>query len=210
MNARASMQKRSTRLDLCARQLCQQKVAELHTTPLSGPTAMKALLKRKPMPISQSLLAEFEGQVPATRKFLERLPDDQLSWKPHPKSMTAGQLAYHLALVPGGVVRGAQQDQIASPGFHFPQPETKQQILDTFDQSVVTVREVLPQFDDAAMNATWRIVDGDQEVAAMPRNSLLRDIMLNHWYQHRGQFSVYLRLLNVPVPATWGPSADEC
>lgn len=158
------------------------------------------------MPISQTLLAEFEGQAPATRKFLERLPDDQLSWKPHPKSMTAGQLAYHLALVPGGVARGAQQDRIAPPGFHFPQPENKQQILDTFDQSVATVRDVLPQFDDAAMNATWRIVDGDQEVTAMPRAALLRDIMLNHWYQHRGQFCVYLRLLNVPVPATWGPS----
>jgi uncharacterized damage-inducible protein DinB len=161
------------------------------------------------MPIAQALLAEFEAQAPVTRKFLERLPDNKLTWKPHPRSMTAGQLAYHLASVPGGVVRGAQQNQIAPPDFQFPQPATLQEILDTFDQSVATVREVLPSFDDAAMNATWRIVAGDQEIAAMPRVAFLRNIMLNHWYQHRGQFCVYLRLLDVPVPSSWGPSADE-
>ena len=161
------------------------------------------------MLIAQSLLAEFEAQAPVTRKFLERLPNDKLTWRPHAKSMTAGQLAYHLALVPGGVVRGAQKDQIAPPDFQFPQPTNVQEILDTFDQSVATVREVLPSLDDAAMNATWRIVAGDREIAAMPRVAFLRNIMLNHWYQHRGQFSVYLRMLDVPVPSSWGPSADE-
>ncbi|HEU5341378.1 DinB family protein [Edaphobacter sp.] len=161
------------------------------------------------MSIAKSLLAEFEEQAPVTRKFIERLPADRFTWKPHSKSMTAGQLAYHLALVPGQVVRGAQQDQITVPNFQFPQPATVREILDTFDQSIATVREVLPGFSDAAMNATWRVVAGDQEVAAMPRGAFLRNIMLNHWYQHRGQFCVYLRLLEVPVPSSWGPSADE-
>jgi uncharacterized damage-inducible protein DinB len=161
------------------------------------------------MTIAQSLLAEFEDQAPITRKFLERLPDGKITWKPHAKSMTAGQLAYHLASVPGGVVRGAQNDKIAPPGFIFPQPATLQEILDTFDQSIATVREVLPGFNDATMEATWRIVDGEKELAAMPRVALLRNIMLNHWYQHRGQFCVYLRLLDVPVPSSWGPSGDE-
>ena len=161
------------------------------------------------MLIAQSLLAEFEAQAPVTRKFLERLPNDKLTWKPHARSMTAGQLAYHLAFVPGVVVRGAQKDQIAPPDFQFPQPATVQEILDAFDQSVATVREILPLFDDDAMNATWRIVAGDQEIASMPRAAFLRNIMLNHWYQHRGQFSVYLRLLGVPVPSSWGPSSDE-
>ncbi|MBS1799753.1 MAG: DinB family protein [Acidobacteria bacterium] len=161
------------------------------------------------MSIAQSLLAEFEVQAPITRKFLERLPEGKLTWKPHAKSMTAGQLAYHLAFVPGGVVRGAEKDVIPPPGFQFPQPETVQSILEAFDQSIATVREVLPGFDDAAMNATWRIVDGEKEIAAMPRGAFLRNIMLNHWYQHRGQFAVYLRLLDVPVPTSWGPSADE-
>jgi uncharacterized damage-inducible protein DinB len=161
------------------------------------------------MPIAQSLLAEFETQAPVTRKFLERLPNDKLTWKPHSRSLTAGQLAYHLAFVPGGIVRAAQKNQIPPPDFQFPQPATVQEVLDAFDQSVVTVREVLPGFDDAAMDATWRIVAGDQEIAAMPRVAFLRNIMLNHWYQHRGQFCVYLRLLDVPVPSSWGPSADE-
>jgi len=161
------------------------------------------------MPIAQILLAEFEGQAPITRKFLERLPNKKLTWKPHPRSLTAGQLAYHLAVVPGGVVLGAQQNQIAPPDFQFPQPETVQEVLDVFDQSVATVRDVLPSFNDVAINATWRIVAGDQEIAAMPRVAFLRNIMLNHWYQHRGQFCVYLRLLDVPVPSSWGPSADE-
>lgn len=161
------------------------------------------------MSIAQSLLAEFEEQAPITRKFIERLPVNKLTWRPHPKSMSAGQLAYHLAFVPGGVVRGAQKDQIAPPDFQFPQPANVQEVLDAFDQSIAAVREILPSFDDAAMNATWRIVAGDQEIAAMPRAAFLRNIMLNHWYQHRGQFCVYLRLLEVPVPSSWGPSADE-
>ena len=161
------------------------------------------------MPIADILLAEFESQVPVTRSYIERIPADQLTWKPHPRSMTAGQLAYHLAFVPGGVARAAQQSQVSPPDFQHPQPATRQEILDTFDQSIATVREVLPTFDDAAMNATWRIVAGDKEIAAMPRVAFLRHIMLNHWYQHRGQFCVYLRLLDVPVPSSWGPSADE-
>ena len=88
------------------------------------------------MPIAQSLLAEFEAQVPVTRKFLERLPDNKLTRKPHPRSLTTGQLAYHLAFVPGGVVRGAQKNQIPPPDFQFPQPATLQEVLDTFDQSI--------------------------------------------------------------------------
>jgi uncharacterized damage-inducible protein DinB len=161
------------------------------------------------MSMAASLLAEFESQAPVTRKFLERLPEDKLTWKPHNKSMTAGQLAYHLAFVPGGVVQGAQKDQVPPPGFQFHQPASLQEIFDTLDRSIATVREVLPSFDDATMNATWRIVDGDKEIAAMPRVAFLRNIMLNHWYQHRGQFCVYLRLLDIPVPSSWGPSGDE-
>ncbi len=95
------------------------------------------------------------------------------------------------------------------PNFSFPQPESLSQILQTLKESITIVREVLPTFDDEAMNRSWRILAGEQEVLAMPRQALLRNVMLNHWYQHRGQFSVYLRLLNIPVPSSWGPSADE-
>ena len=78
-----------------------------------------------------------------------------------------------------------------------------------FEESIATVRSVLPKFDDAAMRETWRMNAGGREVLAQPRADFLRDVMLSHWYQHRGQFSVYLRMLNVAVPASWGPSGDE-
>ncbi len=160
--------------------------------------------------IAQSMLAEFEIQARVTRKFLERLPEDKLTWKPHEKSMTAGQLAYHLATVPGGVVRFVQNNPAQVPqAFNFPQPSSHDEILKAFDESIATVREHLPQFDDAAMNESWILMAGDKELAAQPRGRFVRDVMLSHWYQHRGQFSVYLRLLNIPVPASWGPSADE-
>jgi uncharacterized damage-inducible protein DinB len=159
--------------------------------------------------IARSLLGEFEEQAPITRRFLERLPEDKLTWKPHEKSMTAGQLAYHLAFVPGGVVRAAVNNSLKAPDFNFPQPSSHQEILKIHDEGVAAVRELLPKFDDAAMRETWRLLAGDKELLAQPRAGFLRDVMLNHWYQHRGQFSVYLRMLNIAVPASWGPSADE-
>jgi uncharacterized damage-inducible protein DinB len=162
------------------------------------------------MSIAKSLLAEFEVQAPITRKFLERLPEDKLTWKPHEKSMSAGQLAYHLADVPGGVVRFCQSNPAQAPDFgSFPQPASRKEILDKFEESIATVRSVLSKCDDANMRETWRLVAGGREVLAQPRGEFLRDVMLSHWYQHRGQFSVYLRILSVPVPASWGPSADE-
>jgi uncharacterized damage-inducible protein DinB len=162
--------------------------------------------------IAQAFLAEFEQQVPVTRRYIERLPEDKLTWRPHEKSMTAGQLAYHLAFVPGGVIRFVLNNPAQAPNFalpQFPQPATGDEILKKLDESLTTVREVLPTLDDAAMNETWRMVAGDKEVLARPRHLFLRDVMLSHWYQHRGQFCVYLRLLDIPVPASWGPSADE-
>src|SRR5262252_6246347 len=160
--------------------------------------------------IAQALLAEFEKQAPITRRFLERLPEDKLSWKPHEKSMSAGQLAYHLACVPGGVVRLAQQNPAQAPeGALFPQPANVGEVLKTFDESIATVRELLSKSDDGAMGETWRMLAGGHEVLVQSRAEFLRDVMLSHWYQHRGQFSVYLRMLNVAVPASWGPSADE-
>lgn len=162
------------------------------------------------MSIAQSLLAEFEIQASVTRRFLERLPEDKLTWKPHEKSMSAGQLAHHLAFVPGGVVRLVQNNPAQAPDFaEFPQPASRQEILNILEESVAAVRSLLPKFDDAAMRETWRLVAGGQEVLVQPRAEFVRDVMLSHWYQHRGQFSVYLRMLSVAVPASWGPSADE-
>jgi uncharacterized damage-inducible protein DinB len=160
--------------------------------------------------IALSMLAEFETQAPITRKFLERLPEDKLTWKPHEKSMTAGQLALHLATVPSGIVRFVGNNPAQAPKlFEFPQPASGAEILKANDEGLATVRELLPKFDDAAMKESWRMLAGDKAMFAQPRGEFLRDVMLSHWYQHRGQFSVYLRILNVPVPSSWGPSADE-
>jgi uncharacterized damage-inducible protein DinB len=159
--------------------------------------------------IAQAFLAEFETQTPITRRFLERLPEDKLTWKPHEKSMTAGQLAYHIAFTPGGVARFVQTNPAQAPNFAFPQPASCQEILKAFDESVAVVHELLPTIDDAEMAETWRLMAGDKVVLAQPRGLFLRDVMFSHVYQHRGQFAVYLRILNLPVPASWGPSADE-
>ena len=91
----------------------------------------------------------------------------------------------------------------------LPQPTSREECLKTFEESIATVREILPTFDEAAMNEVWRLSVAGNQAVAQPRHYFIRNVMLSHWYQHRGQFSVYLRLLGAPVPASWGPSADE-
>src|SRR5258708_35592934 len=150
------------------------------------------------MSFAQSIFAEFEAQAPITRTYLERLPGDRLTWKPHEKSMSAGQLALHIARVPGGAVRFVQQNPAQAPDFrNVPQPSSLREILNTFEESITTVRTQLPLFDDASMEETWRMVQGDTEVLAIPRAQFLRASMLSHWNQHRGQCSAYLRLFTV-------------
>jgi uncharacterized damage-inducible protein DinB len=160
--------------------------------------------------IADTFLAEFELQAPVTRRFLDRLPEEKLTWKPHQKSLTAGQLAFHLATVPGGISRFVGNNPAQAPGaFNFPQPASHDEILKALDESIATVRSQLAQYDDAAMTERWSMMAGGHEVMSVTRALFLRDIMFSHWYQHRGQFCVYLRLLNIPVPASWGPSGDE-
>lgn len=161
------------------------------------------------MTIATSLLAEFEQQAPVTRKYLERLPEARYAWKPHVKSLTAGQLAYHLAIIPGGVIRAVQHDTMPPPEFKFPAPADAGQVLDTMDSSIAAVRDLLPGLSDERMRATFRMSIDGRDLLAQPRADFLRNIMLNHWYQHRGQFSVYLRMMDIPVPSSWGPSADD-
>jgi uncharacterized damage-inducible protein DinB len=163
------------------------------------------------MQLAQSFLAEFEQEWPVTRRFLERLPEDKLMWKPHERSMTAGQLALHLAMAPGQVAELANADTAPAPDFSRPnpQPGSVREVLEALEQSVATVKRILTGLDDARMQGTWRAVLGGKELLSMPRAAVLRNILLNHWYQHRGQFSVYLRMLGQKVPASYGPSADE-
>ena len=161
--------------------------------------------------IATSLLAEFEQELIATRKFLERVPEDRLTWRPHEKSMTAGQLALHIAQSPEGVLRMSQPDEAAPPGFSEgrPQPAMLRDVLDALDHSAAYLRQTLPTMDDRRMRDTFRVVQGGRTLMALPRVAFLRSIMLNHWYHHRGQLGVYLRLLGATVPSSYGPSGDE-
>ncbi len=161
------------------------------------------------MTIAETFLGEFETEAQTTRKFLERLPEDKLAYKPHEKSKTAGNLAMHIATIPGVIVRAALEDQWSPPSGGTPEPKSVKEVLDAFDESVQTVRQVLPKIDDARMAAIWRLTSNGQELLAMPRAAFLRALMLNHWYHHRGQFGVYLRLMDCQVPSSYGPSGDE-
>ena len=161
------------------------------------------------MSISQTFIQELEQEAETTRRVLERVPSDRLAWKPHAKSMSLGQLALHVASTPGMVAEMAAQSSVSVPEFNQPEAKTTTEILSSLDESVAAAKSALERFDDAAMGETWRVMAGDQEVMAVPRVGVLRSIMLNHWYHHRGQLSVYLRLLDVPVPSIYGPSADE-
>ena len=163
------------------------------------------------MSISQAMLGEFEHEAQITRKFLERLPQDKLMWKPHEKSHTAGALALHIAIVPGFVVRMALMDESPVPDFAtlFKQPANVQEILAAHEKSVETVRQILPTLDDARLMANWSATREGKPVMTIPKVMVLRSIMLNHWIHHRGQFGVYLRLVGAKVPSSYGPSGDE-
>jgi len=162
------------------------------------------------MAIIEMLLQELEQEAQTTKRVLERVPDAELGWKPHPKSMSLGQLALHLATVPGGVAEMASLPGLdAPPAFVQPAAQTAAELVPALEQSVAKARTLLGGMDDRQAMELWTLKSGDQVLMKMPRAALLRAIMLNHWYHHRGQLSVYLRQLNVPLPSIYGPSADE-
>jgi uncharacterized damage-inducible protein DinB len=158
-----------------------------------------------------SLLNEFREEAEVTRRVLDRIPGDKLTWKPHPKSMSLGQLADHIAKVPGGIAKLTKQDSFDASQANFapPQPNTVEEIRTAFEQSVRDVEEYLSGMSDQTAKNTWRLMMKEKEVFSKPRMEVIRSLMLNHWYHHRGQLSVYLRLLDVAVPSIYGPSRDE-
>jgi uncharacterized damage-inducible protein DinB len=160
--------------------------------------------------IIDGMLQELEQEAQTTRRVLERVPEDQLAWRPHPKARTLGELAMHVAIVPGAVAELIGSPSPAQvPQFADPIPKSASELIPALDESIAKAKKVLGGMDDAALMATWRMMQGERELFAVPRVALLRSIMLNHWYHHRGQLSVYLRELDVPVPSIYGPSADE-
>lgn len=163
------------------------------------------------MTIAETLLQELEMEAVTTRRVLERVPEGQLSWRPAARSRTLGELSYHIASNPGSVSTMAALNPAPAPqpGQAEPVATSTAMLLATLEESMAQARQVLGAMSDDAVHEMWRMTAGGHELIAMPRLAFLRTVLLNHWYHHRGQLSVYLRELNVPLPSIYGPSADE-
>ncbi|HRC88007.1 MAG TPA: DinB family protein [Thermoanaerobaculia bacterium] len=155
------------------------------------------------------ILMELDQEGQTTRRVLERVPEDKLGWRPHAKSMTLGQLAFHVATTPGNVAEIASKESYEFQGFTQPEPASKAELLKAFEDSLAQAKSVLGGLSDEQAMATWTATKEGAVLMSLPRIGLLRAIQLNHWYHHRGQLTVYLRLLDVPLPSVYGPSADE-
>lgn len=161
------------------------------------------------MAMIDGLLQEFEQESQTTRRVLERVRDEQLEWRPHPKGRTLGELALHIATVPGAIATLAALPEVQAPDFTDPVPKSSAELLPALDDSIAKVNAHLAGMDDATFTQLWRLKNGDQVLFEVPRGAFLRSVMLNHWYHHRGQLTVYLRALGERVPSVYGPSADE-
>lgn len=166
------------------------------------------------MSIAQSLLPEFDHEMANTRKVIERIPDDKLTWKAHPKSNTIGWVGTHLAQIPqwGKELLTRESLDLAPNGEEADLVEpaaTTRQMLERFDANVAATRELIGSTSDEAFLADWSLLMTGEVIFTMPRIAVLRSFILNHSIHHRGHLCVYLRLNDIPVPALYGPSGDE-
>jgi uncharacterized damage-inducible protein DinB len=166
------------------------------------------------MRISDLFLPELDHEMAMTRKALERVPDDKFSFKPHEKSMEMGALALHIAMMPDWGADTLKTDSfdvapVDGPSYQMPTAKTTPEILALFDKNVAKLRAALAAAENEAMMTQWSLLNGGKPIFTMPRGAVLRNMIFNHLVHHRGQLSVYLRLNNIPVPAIYGPSADE-
>jgi uncharacterized damage-inducible protein DinB len=162
------------------------------------------------MALKDGLLAEYDHEMGTTRKLLERLPDDKLAWKPHEKSMALGELASHLGSIPtwGGLILNDTSFDLASRPSDLTPRTTRADILALFDDSTKRTRALMDKSDPEYL-VPWTLRRAGQDMFTMPRVAAFRSFVLSHLIHHRGQLSVYLRLNEIPVPAIYGPSADE-
>jgi uncharacterized damage-inducible protein DinB len=163
------------------------------------------------MNLSDALVAEFRHEAQTTRKLLERIPDEKLSWKPHPKSMTMGGLGTHIAHIPewAETIVNDRELDMSKTDTRAKERKSRKEILDYFDANVDKFAKVLAGKPDDQMFLTWTLRSGDHVVVELPRAVCLRSFILSHTIHHRGQLSVYLRENDIPVPSIYGPSADE-
>lgn len=163
------------------------------------------------MSIATPFLQELAMEAPTTRRVLERVPESSLSWRPHTKSMSLGQLALHVATLPqqlSDFVAGDELDFSAAAGAP-PAAESREALMKAFEASLAHAQRYLESLSDARAFDTWTLKNGETPLFSAPRVGVIRSFLFNHWYHHRGQLVVYLRLLDVPVPSVYGPSADE-
>jgi uncharacterized damage-inducible protein DinB len=180
----------------------------VHRSPLENGPLRTLCDKELPMPFGAALLPEFDQEMATTRRVLERVPSDKATWKPHPKSFPLGHLAQLVSWMPGWItttLREPALDLAKGGGYSF---ETTETLLHGFESNVAGARVALQETPDDVWAATWSLVHGSQVLWAAPRTVVVRN-HVNHLIHHRAQLTVYLRLLDVPVPATYGPSADE-
>jgi uncharacterized damage-inducible protein DinB len=162
------------------------------------------------MPFVDTLLPEFDHEMTLTRKVLERVPDDRLDWKPHAKSYAAGQLAQHLATIPLWGMLTLSQSDVDLAGMPPLEPlKTRTDILALFDGHAASARAALVGKSDAELKAQWALKRDGHVIFSMPKHAVWRSFVISHLIHHRAQLGLYLRLLDVPVPSTYGPSADE-
>jgi uncharacterized damage-inducible protein DinB len=166
------------------------------------------------MTIGQSMLPEFDQEMQSTRKVLERVPDEKWNWKPHDKSGTVGWYVAHIATLPGWTTMTVNTEEldyapVDGPSFQPPKVENRQQALDVFDKEAAEARAALAGVSDSDMMKDWTLKAGGQTIFVMPRIGCIRGMVMNHLIHHRGQLTVYYRLLGVPVPGLYGPSGDE-
>ena len=162
------------------------------------------------MALKDGLLMEFDHEMATTRKLLERIPDDKLSWKPHEKSMSLGGLGTHLGNIPnwaGTILNEASFDLAGAPP-NLQALTSRAAIVDAFDQAAAKTRAAMDKTDGEYLSP-WALKRGGQEMFSMPRVAAFRTFVLYHIVHHRGQLSVYLRLNSIPVPPIYGPTADE-
>jgi uncharacterized damage-inducible protein DinB len=161
------------------------------------------------MGIARPYIDELTQEAETTRRVLERVPDDKLSWRPHATSWSLGQLALHTAQVPGAFAHLLQKLTFDGPVPSQAEAASRDEILAAFDDSISRAKASLSGSSDQDMQAVWSFQPGGQTKLAAPRAGIVRSLMFNHWYHHRGQLTVYLRQLGIPVPSVYGPSADE-
>lgn len=163
------------------------------------------------MPLNESFIAELQNEAKGTKKMLERVPADKFGWKPHEKSMTLGRLAGHVAELNSWIEATIKHDELDFAKIDYKPPvlETNEQLVNLFEKYYAQGLEALKNADDKTLTENWTMRQGEKIYFTQPKTAVLRGFVFNHLIHHRAQLGVYLRLLDIPVPQTMGPTADE-